>query len=48
MTERAIPTGRRKDHTLSRIMTARMRGLWPDNEAIAPGWGGFTAVAGAT
>ena len=46
--DEAIPTVRRKYHTLSNIMDERVLRLWAASEALALGWGGITAVAEAT
>jgi Rhodopirellula transposase DDE domain len=48
ITDEAIPTVRRKYHTLSKIMDERVLRLWAASEALALGWGGITAVAEAT
>jgi len=48
ITEEAIPTVRRKYHTLSNIMDERVLRRWAASEALALGWGGITAVAEAT
>jgi len=48
ITDEAIPTVRRKYHTLSNIMDERVLRLWAASEALALGWGGITAVAEAT
>ena len=48
ITDEAIPTVRRKSHTLSNIMDERVLRLWAASEALALGWGGITAVAEAT
>jgi hypothetical protein len=48
ITEEAIPTVRRKYHTLSNIMDEKVLRRWAASEALALGWGGITAVAEAT
>jgi hypothetical protein len=48
ITDEAIPTVKRKYHTLSNVMDERVLRLWAASEALALGWGGITAVAEAT